>query len=173
MPGVNGLSVSKEVRENNFSAPIVFVTNFQNYAIEGYNVSAIDFAVKPLMYSRFETVMLKIVRSLGSASKTIFLKTNVSTLKIAIDSIYYAESYGHLLYVHADNGTYECWMSLKQFEKLVDSPSFVRINKSIIINLRHISSIKNSTIFIGEATFELSKSKKDSFNNAFYSYINR
>lgn len=173
MPGINGLSVAKELRDNNFSAPIVFVTNFENYAIEGYNVSAIDFALKPLNYSKFETIMLKINDNLERSSKYVFIKTNSSVQRINLDAIYYIESYGHLLYIITDQVKLEAWMSLKDIYKKLDSPSFVYANKSTIVNLRHVAGYKNGTISIGNHNVELTKTKKDAFLEALYSYINK
>ena len=173
MPGINGLSVAKELRDNNFSAPIVFVTNFENYAIEGYNVSAIDFALKPLNYSKFETVMLKIIDNLEKASKYIFIKVNSSMQRINLDNIYYVESYGHLLYIVTDKAKLEAWMSLKDIYKKLDSPSFVYANKSTIVNLRHVAGYKNGIVNVGSHNIELTKTKKDTFLEALYSYINK
>ncbi len=164
LPGVNGMDTAKKLRELDHNATLVFVTNLAQYAIKGYEVEAYDFILKPATYARMASLLDKILKKIDSDSnKAINIKTTTGYTKLIIDEIIYISVEDHLLYYHTLNKNYECWETLKNVSSFLDEQKFVRISKSIIVNLSYVKSLEGDTITLlhGETLYIAHKLKND------------
>ena len=129
MPFENGIEVSKALREKDKYVAIIFVTNFVDYAVNGYEVNALDYIVKPIDYYDFA---LKINKALGILKKHreketfLMISTSDGYQKIPIMSIRYVESNKHTVIFHTLDGEIRKYASIKSVEKMLPENIFVR-----------------------------------------------
>lgn len=174
MPGMNGMELAKKIRAKDEKVIIIFITNMVQYAIKGYEVDALDYVLKPINYSRFEALMKKTMRILGTEeSKGIFVKTNNGTMKIYLDRIYYLEILDHLLVYHTADGDYETWRSLASAEQELPSDIFARCNHSCIVNLAYVTGCNKDTVFVTDKAIaiNISHSRKKEFLSKLNTYL--
>lgn len=163
MPFENGIEVSKALREKDKYVSIIFVTNFVNYAVNGYEVNALDYIVKPIDYYDFA---LKINKALGLMKKNvdkdlfIMLSTSDGYQKIPILSIRYVESNKHSVIFHTIDGEIRKYASIKSVEKMLPQDIFVRCNSCYIVNLNYVTRVDKFDLFLGNESLVISHPRK-------------
>ena len=170
MPLMNGIEVARKFREKDQSCALIFITNMIQYAIKGYEVDAIDYVVKPIQYTRFETLMKKTMRMIGENKKQeIVVKTKGGMTKIAVDSIRFIEIKDHLLIYDTDDGEVEVWGTLGGVLKSLPPKMFVRCSNSVIINVKKIVSIDRDEVVLEgvKRRIPISRSKKKNLISVF------
>ena len=174
MARCDGMTTAKRIREVDKKTNIVFITNNPNYAIEGYKVGALSYLVKPLKYFSFKT---ELKRALAEASRVkneyIMVSMINDSMKLALDDIYYIESYMHKLIYHTTSGSYEVYGTMKEIEEKLSDKAFVRSNSGYIVNLKYIDSIKGDSLFINGEELKISRSKKNTVMDKLLSYYSR
>ena len=154
MPGVTGMDAAALLRTFDDVTPIIFVTNLAQFAVRGYEVNALDFIVKPVSYGAFSLRMakaLRVMREMRGSSITVKTRGGMEVLRL--DDVTYIEVMNHALTYHRTEGEPVITRSTitEAEESLADRP-FVRINKSFLVNMRHISSVHGQEVelFSGE-----------------------
>jgi two-component system response regulator LytT len=174
LPGIDGLEAAKSLRKIDQEVPIIFVTNLAQYAINGYEVNAFDFVLKPVSYPRFETLLNKITKELQKKdTQVLVIKTVQGFIKLKSSDVIYITIEDHLLIYHTQEKDYETWNSLKNAEAELPKDSFARANKSIIVNLKHIRSIKGNHVEMPDGEIELSPGKKADFVRHMEEYLTK
>lgn len=113
LPGINGIETSHQLRAADPVVALVFITNMEQYAINGYEVDALDFVIKPINYYRFSSMMLRALRNLPVRDeKEVILQAAGTIRRMRISQIYYVEIQDHLLLYHTDMGRIEAWGKL-------------------------------------------------------------
>lgn len=108
LPGINGIETSHQLRAADPVVALVFITNMEQYAINGYEVDALDFVIKPINYYRFSSMMLRALRNLPVRDeKEVILQAAGTIRRMRISQIYYVEIQDHLL------RTTRTWAALK------------------------------------------------------------
>ncbi len=171
MPLMNGLKTAKLLRGQDEDVIIIFVTSFEKYAIKGYEVNATDFIVKPLNYNVFSAKFKKVVDKVKTDEEpTLISSTRLGKIKIKIADIYYVSVEGRYVLLHTKSGEYAYKKAMKDVEKELIPFDFIRIDKSYMVNLKHVSSVnENGAIVVGE-TIPYSRSKKKPLIKAFTLY---
>ena len=166
MPKLNGIELAKKIREKNKQVGIVFITNFFEYALEGYEVEAIDYILKPLNYMTFEIKMnriIKIVRHLID-DYSIVINTKFKKETIHLNDISYIEIDGHYLNYHLANGeVLKERGKISSISKELDVYGFKQANSYCLINLKYVIGVNKNEVDLGESKIPLSRSKKASF----------
>ena len=107
MPLLDGMSASKKLREIDSEVTLIFITSLAQYAINGYEVNAFDFVLKPISYYNFA---LKLTRAIDKLSiedaKTLVINNKNSIKKIKVRNIYYIEVNEHKLIFHTIEGNF-------------------------------------------------------------------
>ncbi len=174
MPGMNGLELARQVRETDGEVMIVFITNLQQYAIEGYSVEAMDFAVKPVKYPRLASILRKADKRLRSAGKKIFLSAAGSLRGVLLSDILYVEVRQHTLLYHLTGETVKVYGSLKQAElELGREQGFVKCNSCYLINLSHVKAVDGSFVTVGEDRLLISARRKSELLKSIAAYRGR
>lgn len=168
---VNGMDIAHFIREKNSTIGIVFVTKTVQFAIQGYEVNALDYLVKPLVY---EDLSLKLKKYFSSLSKsinpTLTFKCTDRILTLKENEIYYFDIYSHYIDIHSTRGVFKCRGKISDIEKMV-SDSFSRISRNCIINLSYLEQIKKDDIFVNGDILKLTENFKSSFMKAFNYYL--
>ena len=175
MPLMSGLSAAKRLRIVDPGVCLIFVTQMAQYALNGYEVGASDYILKPVTYGSFALRFDKAVASAKSNQHhAILLKTQSGLSRIDTDSICYVEVDKHLVVYHTVNGDLESWESLKSVEEklgLLTGSRFVRCNNCFLVNLHYVNRIDGDILWVGDSRLKISRARKRSFLNALTAFF--
>lgn len=168
MPGIDGMETAKRLRLVDDNVSIVFVTNMAQYAINGYEVGAIDFIVKPVDYTNFSLKFNKVLDVQSrKKNKKVKIKTAEGLISVNTTDIIYCETYGHYLNYHIKDGVITTRQSLKDAIESLGN-EFKQCSKSFIVNLSYVRKITPTSIYVfnekaQEIEIILSRKLKDQF----------
>lgn len=166
MPGKNGMELAKWIRKRNENVTLIFTTNLAQYAVEGYEVRAFDFIVKPLNKNDFFIKFTRILNHLKNSlsDEKICIKTrNGETVNISINSIRYIEVRNHDLIYHLENKEIISRGTMNSIESSLAKYNFSRSNSCYLINLKYVTKIVGDTLEINDLKLKISQSKRKSF----------
>jgi DNA-binding LytR/AlgR family response regulator len=148
MPGINGLNFIRSLKK---SPKVVFVTAYAEYAVDAFEIEALDYLVKPVTFERFLKAIQKtgITRSEPVQSPDIsyiFLKVDRKLVKVSFSDIRYIEASGDYLKVHTTVRNYVVYMTMGKIESLLPASKFIRVHRSTIVNTLFIQGIENNFI---------------------------
>jgi two-component system, LytTR family, response regulator len=169
MPHISGISLSKMIRKN---VQIIFTTAYSEYAVESYEVDAIDYLLKPISLDRFTQAISKILKkkvTSNSLSTTwVLVKSGFETFRIVIDKVLYLEKDGNYITYYCENEKILGRETIQQaIEKLPET--FVQTHKSYIVNTDKIKRYDRNIIYIGEHEIPIS----DSFASSVFSQLEK
>ncbi len=174
MPGINGLDAAKEMRGKDENVTLIFVTDFAQFAIRGYEVDAYDFIVKPINYEHLCLKFDRLVPNLMKRKEERKLKLNTGgkIAAINLDEISYIEVISHDTIIHTENGSQKFHVPMSQIEKELPEDTFYRCNHCYIVNLKFVSKVEKFQVTMrnGE-TLLVSHPKKKGFLMALMSYL--
>ena len=174
MPGTSGLDTARKIRETDENVVILFVTNIAQYAINGYEVDAVDYIIKPVGYCDFAMKFQKAVRRAGrTQSNRIVIDTVNGPVGLSTDSIQYVEVMAHYVIYHTAEQTYRVRASMKEREDALRPYHFVRCHKSYLINLKHLKSISASDVIVDDLSIPLGRAYKDDLLYDYMKYLHR
>lgn len=173
LPDLDGISTAKLLRKNNAQAIIVFVTNLAHLAIRGYEVNAIDFVIKPVIYEDFK-IKLKRIESILTKrkAKTIPLQVPGGMRFVRADEIMYIEVINHTIIFHLINENVCQWGSLSNIEKQITGFNFIKCNRCYLVNPMHIKKMEGLLLTVGEDQITVSRPKKSQFMEELNNYLN-
>jgi len=169
MPSLNGIDLVSSLPN---PPKIVFITAHPDYALQGFELNALDYLVKPVRYPQFLKAANKLVELNNTAPVTsitkdpaqvandnyIFVKVDNRYERILLADITFIEAYGDYVTYHLKQGK---WLSFKTMaQALTNLPTndFIRVHRSYIVNLRHVDTIHRDHLLIGEKDIVISKS---------------
>lgn len=170
MPNVDGLATAFKVREFDFDVKLVFLTNLQQYALKGYEVSALDYLIKPLKYSSLHNVLLKVLKT-TSNNKKIVIKNVDGMFTFDIKDIYYLEALHHKIIYHTRNGDFALWSNFSLEEAKLDLNQFAYCNNCYLVNINYITKIDNENVYLNDICLKISRGKRKEFIAKIFSYI--
>ena len=164
MPMKDGLTVAREFRKKNESACLIFVTNLADMAIKGYEVSALDFVVKPVEYSDFKYRFAKAVKRVKTRSENfIVIMNNRYPVRVAVQSILYVELVYHRVIYHTTDGDLEEWGTMRDAEKRLQNYNFSRCNSGYLVNLNYVDNVRGNVVYINNSVLTVSRNRKAGF----------
>ena len=138
----NGVEIARYLRANNYQGLIVFCTVTAQFALEGYDVKAFGYILKPYTYDRIEELMDDILKSSHKEVPSICIKENRRWYKIPLCDILYVENSANYVTICTNERVYSTRMAFRQMDELLSRQNcFARCNRGTIINLSHISKI--------------------------------
>lgn len=166
MPGISGLDFIRSLKER---PAIILTSAYPNYAIEGFDIDAVDYLLKPISIERFLRAVNKVfqriplredaeARTQATGRTFFFIKSNNDFIKIAYDAILYIEGLENYVRIHCDNKTIISFSTMKHMEDILTQHDFLRIHRSYIINLQKVTSFQNHTFRIGPTELAVGKS---------------
>lgn len=171
MPVFDGISTARKLRELDNDVCLIFVTNLAKYALFGYEVSAMDYMVKPVKYFNFAMKLEKAVRLRRSRhTGWLMLKIDESIKKIDFNAILFVEVFGHTAVIHTDKEALTIRMTLGALTEKLPKPFFFQCNRSVIINLKYLSEVKDSCAVVGNQNIKISRSKMTDLLEAMAEY---
>lgn len=171
-PNLDGFSAAKEIRAQDSTVLMIFITNMARYAINGYEVEALDFILKPVSYEQFFMKMQKaIIAAKMREHKHVMLSTKDRGIRVSIDEILYVEVTDHHLQIVTIHDVYTIFESLNRFEKQLPVGRFSRCSRSYLVNLQQVRRITASTVLVDTHELPISRTRKKPFLQAFSDYL--
>ncbi|MDR7130602.1 DNA-binding LytR/AlgR family response regulator [Algoriphagus sp. 4150] len=166
MPGIDGLAFAKIIPKE---VHVVFTTAHREYALEGFNLEATDYLLKPIPYSRFLKSVTKVRESLDHNRQTaipekpefLFVRQDRKMEKIALKDILYIESYADYIKIHTNARSLVVRESISNFENKLPENQFIRFHRSFIASISAINSYTHEYLDIGGKTLTISRSYKE------------
>ena len=172
MPGMNGIETAKEIRKKDDQVLIMFLTVMAQFALQGYEVEAIDYVIKPIGYQDFAMKMRKALRYLSrDLERKIVLETQEGTVQIKLSEIYYIEIVDHYLCYYTDSKVYKTRGIMREQKAILQKYNFYNCSRSYLVNLRHVRAIHGNVVVVDRFELPLSRKQKKDFVQAFARYV--
>lgn len=172
MPKVNGMKAAEQIRAQDAGVTLMFITNMANYAIRGYEVGALDFVMKPINYYTFSMKMTRVLkRTKQKAQQDLLLTLPDGVKKLNVQQIYYVEVQNRMLYYHTDEGVFAMRGTMQSVEQILPRYAFAKCNHWYIVNLKHVSEVKKTTVVVAEHELEVSRRNRTAFLKALTEYV--
>ena len=174
MPQIDGLEVSRQIREIDKYVPIIIISHSAQYAIKGYKINAFGYIVKPIQEYDFTFVIEKAIKYIASENKNYIVVSSKSMIKkIDIDDICYIEVSSHILKIVTTNEEILIRDRIKKYDDILKDYCFARCDNSYLVNLKYCTNVdlKNCTVSIKNIVLPISRAKKKSFLEALTKYI--
>ena len=173
MPGLNGLDLIRSLRK---ISNVVFTTAYSEYAIDGFELDATDYLLKPFSFERFLRAVnkcnrLEVPQNSESASNKfpnfIFVNSEHRMIKVMISEIYYIEGFKEYVKIYTgEDQPILTIRSLKSFEEQLEPNSFIRIHKSYIIAIDKIQDIRHGKVKVNDKYLPIGDTYKEIFNES-------
>ena len=180
MPEVTGINFIKSLKNPPL---VIFTTAYSEYAVESYELNAVDYLLKPISIERFikaidkVRVQLQLPAAGGatdapaaslSGSNLLFVKSEGKLVKIDLSQLWLVEGLKDYLRLWTDAGRIVVHTTMKNFEdQLAAFPMFIRINKSYIININYVSEIDGNAIKVKDQSVVIGSTYKDEIHALF------
>lgn len=174
MPQLNGIEFAKIIPP---SVRIIFTTAYDNYAVEGFRVNALDYLLKPISYEEFLAAGKRALQwadlnsrkaeneSSATNQEYIIVKSEYKLMQIAVKDILYIEGLKDYvkIYTEGSDKSIMTLISMKALERSLPTQRFMRVHRSYIVNLSKIRVIERNRIVFGKAVIPISESYKQAF----------
>ena len=167
MPDINGIEFSRSLAEKNTA--VIFTTAFSEYAVEGFNVDAIDYLLKPIEYDRFLKSVYKAKEYIDYLNHQelhdgyLFVKSDYQMVKIILKDILYIEGLDDYIKIYLPNKSVLTLMTLKTIMQKLPASEFIRVHRSYIVPISKIDHVSRSKIRIADKEIPIGVSYSDSF----------
>ena len=177
MPEISGIAFAKSINKN---IKVIFTTAYRDYAVEGFDLQAVDYLLKPIAFERFIKSVNRYFEisaknsvekpQIESSSDFIFVRSDRKMKKVDFDSIIYIESYSDYIKIHHENETVVTRETISAVEAKLPNNKFIRIHRSYIVSLSKIESFTNEEITINRKALTISRSYKKEVLNLLENY---
>ncbi|WP_418638941.1 LytR/AlgR family response regulator transcription factor [Winogradskyella sp.] len=167
MPEISGISFAKAINKD---IKIIFTTAYRDYAVEGFDLQAVDYLLKPIAFERllqavnryFEVASTTIDTTLTATESNdfIFVRSDRRMLKVDFNAIIYVESYSDYIKIHLQDETITTRETITSIEAKLPKTQFLRIHRSYIVCIAKIQSFTNEHITVNRKALSISRSYK-------------
>ncbi|CAM1363638.1 LytR/AlgR family response regulator transcription factor [Tenacibaculum xiamenense] len=172
MPEISGLTFAKSIQKN---IKVIFTTAYREYAVEGFDLQAIDYLLKPIAFDRFLRAVNKLFETSNPPQEAssgiavpsshtnnfIFLRSDRKMIKVDFDDIFYVESLSDYVKIHTKSKTIVTRETISNLESKLPNHNFIRVHRSFIVSIKQIVSFTNEYIEINKKSVPISRSYKE------------
>ncbi|MEO6734552.1 MAG: LytTR family DNA-binding domain-containing protein [Ferruginibacter sp.] len=168
MPKITGLEFIRTIKN---APPVIFTTAYPDYAVEGFEINAMDYLVKPISFERFLKAALKAkeyyeireknINELAGTVPYFFIKADNKLVKIMLDDVVFAEGLQNYVCIHTKDKKYITYLTFKAVEDYLPADRFIKVHKSYIIAASKVQSINGNEVQVGEHLVPISRNLKD------------
>ena len=168
MPKITGLEFIKSLQN---APPVIFTTAYPQYALDGFDLNALDYLVKPISFERFLKAALKAkeyheIRQHNSnvsekKEDYFFIKADNKLVKIFFDEILFVEALQNYVTIHTGDKKYITYLTFKSVEEYLPVERFIKTHKSYIVSASKVNSIEGNDIRIGNHHVPISRNEKE------------
>ncbi len=174
MPEITGVEFLKSLKN---PPCVIFTTAYSEYAMDGFNLDAVDYLLKPISFDRFLKATNKAIAQLTplkskkeatsvnheNESDFIFVKSDKKIVKIGLDEILYIEGLKDYVIIFTPAGRIITLQTMKNLEEKLPSDQFIRVHRSFIISLNRMKSISNNSVDVNGKQIPIGKLYRDPF----------
>lgn len=170
MPVLDGISFLKTMKQ---PPGVIFTTAYKEYAVDAFDLAAVDYLLKPFSLERFIVAVDKAAQQLGEADRAVpagdsspahfFVKTGSRIYKVAFDEVIYAEASGNYTRVVTTQHTLTTAMTFAALAALLPATAFIQVHRSFIVNKSRIDHIEGNRVYMNSTEIPLSSSYKEEF----------
>lgn len=157
MPSLSGLDFLRTLPNAPF---VVFTTAYAQYALEGYEFSAVDYLLKPISFERFLRAVNKVwrlhQRTDANEPDYIFVKTDQRLVKLRAEDILWIEGQQNYVFIHTPQGKLLVLSTMKNLLETLPESALLRVHKSYAVAVNHVDAIEGNEISIGEHRIPIS-----------------
>jgi DNA-binding LytR/AlgR family response regulator len=170
MPDISGMQLVQTLSPRPM---IIFTTAYSHYAVESYNLNAIDYLLKPITFERFLTSINKALGTLPGRQNpagdddnpSIFVKSGPQTYQVRVREILYLEKDGNYITLHLKDRTILIRESMGDIFDLVPATDFIRIHKSYVVAIRHIAMIETHQLTVNGEKIPVGSTYRESLRS--------
>ncbi|KFI83623.1 Two-component response regulator virR [Bifidobacterium reuteri DSM 23975] len=173
MKHMDGMAAARQIRERDDSVVIVFITAAPQYAINGYEVQALSYLLKPVPYFAFRQEIKRSIDMVRRrADDAMLIDTGGKQMRVELSDVLYLESIRHTIIIHTLGGKLSVTGTLKDFEERLAGQSFFRSNSCYLVNMQHVVGVDGQDCVMsnGEA-LRISRPRKKAFLVALANYL--
>ena len=172
MPDLSGMETARKLRAVDQNVLLIFVTSLAQYAIEGYEVAAVDYILKPVQYFSFAMRLTRAIwRINAEAGEALQVANSSGTARIKLRDILYVEISGHTMTYHTHEGIVLGTGTLSALEEKLRGKRFARCNSCYLVNLAYVDTVKGYQLLLKDGTeLQISQPKKKTFMQAVAAY---
>ena len=169
MPEISGLVFAKSINKN---IKVIFTTAYREYAIDGFDLQAVDYLLKPISFDRLLQAVNKYLGEstpaasdmsaelIDEKSDFIFVRSDRKMIKLNFSDLNYIESFSDYIKIHLDDKTIVTRETISSIEAKLPQKDFLRIHRSYIVSFAKIESFTNECIEVKNKTLPISRSYK-------------
>lgn len=168
MPKITGLEFFRSLKQ---PLPVIFVTAYPQFAIEGFDLNALDYLVKPVSFERFLQSVMKAkeyydLRQQNAADKagqedSFYIKSDNKLVRIHFDDILFVEALQNYVMVHTHSGKFMTYLTFRSVEEYLPEHMFIRTHKSYLVAADKVSSIEANELLVGGHRIPISRNEKE------------
>ena len=171
MTGINGVAVAEKIRETDEECKIIFTTSSLEHKSDGFEVAATHYLVKPITYEQVGKALNRCKKVLNSNARCIELTVNKEIIKIRLKDIYCIEAMRNGAVITTRLETLRVHYSMTSMEELLTDNRFLRCHRGFIINMDHISLMKDDVFIMKNGfTIPIRQSGRKAIRQAFMDY---
>jgi two-component system LytT family response regulator len=180
MPSLSGLELLKLLRH---PPKVIITTAHREYALDGYDLDLVDYLLKPITFDRFLKAIQRLLRQIdqpppqaatavaatatnaaaaaAAEPQLLYIKSGYRNIRLGTDTILYMESLKDYVKIHTPTGAITTKYKISEMEAELGTTNFLRIHRSFIVNLKHITAYTSSHIEIGRTELPIGESYKE------------
>ncbi|MBR6093738.1 MAG: response regulator transcription factor [Lachnospiraceae bacterium] len=174
MPGMDGITLAREIRKRSTETQIVFLTGHVEYAIEGYEVNALRYLTKPVQEEKVKEV-LRYVLDASVSGKQLILREEGEDLILKYADIYYMEAQNQYVMIYSEDGEHLIRANIGDFEEQLKSDGFYRIHRGYLVSLSKVKKLVKGEVIMQygakEISLPVSRSNIKPLKEALYAYV--
>lgn len=171
MEKLNGIDTARKIREKDKEVIILFITNLFQYAIEGYEVEAMDFVIKPVNYLTFSARMDKVMKKLEQkVCHLIPFQVKKEIIMLNAHDIILVETNNKKTIIKFNNESVNCSESMQEVQKKLEVYGFYRCHSGFLINMNYVVRLNGETVMVQQYEVPVSKHRKKDFYQAIAAY---
>lgn len=172
MPGINGVELARRIREEDEIINIIFVTAITDHIGEGYDVSAINYLIKPIKEEKLHECLDIAINKIPKEANWILIEEDGEIIRIKETDILFVESFSHRVEINTLDENYTIRKNIGVMEKELNEDLFIRCHRSYIVSLLHIKTIGRDEIQLDNGEIiPLSRRRYKDVNMKFINYF--
>ena len=169
MPDLSGIQLLQTLSPRPL---IIFTTAYSQYAVESYELNALDYLLKPITFERFLLAINKAATALSSKNSAgpdedaaVFIKSGPQTYRVKVSEILYLEKNGNYITVYRKDGNILIRENMGDIFDLLPAADFIRVHKSYVVGIRHISTIEVHQLIVNGEKIPIGSTYRDSLRD--------
>ena len=169
MPHLSGIELMRALP---VKPKVIFTTAFRDFAVEGFELEAVDYLFKPITFERFFKAVSRVLRNenSGKVKETLMIRTEGVNRKIKIEDIIFIESQGNDLKLFLTNAVYLTKNTMMDFAERLSTQHFIRIHRSFLFNPSYVTGYSTSEIELGSHCIPVGRFYRKEFNEFVKNY---